>query len=138
MSNLSVQLNAASIQVIDTGNAAYPNAYRVNSPVGDITLSASKAFYGSYVVSASGAGTAVPLPATTVWFVYVKNLDAAANLTIQLQATGGSLPSAANSPIIVPGGVFIIGNPTEGAGGFTALTIISSVGNTAAEVLVAA
>lgn len=138
MPNLSVQLNAASIQVIDTGNAAYPSAYRVNSPVGDITLTASKADYQSYANIASSSGTTLTLPAATIWFLYVKNLDAVANLTVRFQATGGILNTAANSEILTPGGVKIYANPSEGAGGIIAVTLISSVGNTAAEILMAA
>ena len=132
--NVNVVLDSASIQVIDQTN----NVYRVNSPVGDVTLTANEANYQSYAVIASGGGTALILPASKVWVVYVKNLDAAANLTVQVQPFGGALPSAANSPILTPGGVYIYWDPSEGAGGVIAVTLISSVGSTAAEVLLAA
>ena len=135
MPNLNVILDAANIQVIDTASTAYPNQYRVNSPIGDITLAASVARYESYFNVASSSGTSLNLPATTLWAFYVKNLDAVANITVQIQATGGSLTSAANSPILTPGGVYIYWNPSEGAGGIIAATLISSVGNTAVELL---
>ena len=134
MSNLNVLLDSASVQVIDlTGNV-----YRVNSPVGGIELTASEAAYQSYAVIASSPGTSLTLPASEVWVVYVKNLDAAANLTVQVQPFGGALPSAANSPILTPGGVYIYWNSSEGAGGVIAVTLISSAGPTAAEILLAA
>ena len=126
------------MQVVDTASTVNPNVYRVNSPVGAITLGATKAAYESYFNVAGGAGTVLSLPAATVWVVYVKNLDAAANLTVQVQPTGGALPSAANSPVLTPGGVYVYWNTSEGAGGVTAVTLVSSVGNTAAEILLAA
>lgn len=134
MSNSNVILDSASVQIIDQATSVY----RVNSPVGSVTLGANKSTYESYANIASGAGTSLTLPAATVWAVYIKNLDAVAALTVQVQPTGGALPSAANSPVIVPGGVYIYWNPTEGAGGVTAVTLVSSVGNTAAEILLAA
>ena len=134
MANVNAILDAASVQIVDIAT----NTYRVNSPVGDITLAATKAAYESYFNVAGGAGTALSLPAATIWFLYVKNLDTTANLTVQFQATGGSLNSAANSEILTPGGVKIYANPSEGAGGIIAVTLISSVGSTAAEILMAA
>jgi len=138
MANVNVILDAASVQIVDTASTVNPNAYRVNSPIGEITLAATKAAYESYFNVAGGAGTSLSLPAATIWFLYVKNLDAVANLTIQFQAAGGSLNSSANSEILTPGGVKIYANASEGAGGISAITLISSVGNTAAEILLAA
>lgn len=134
MPNVSTILDSASVQVIDTATSTY----RVNSPIGNITLSATVADYQSYRLIANGGGTSLTLPAATVWFVYVKNLDAAANLTVQFQVTGGSLNSAANSEVLTPGGVKIYANPSEGAGGIIAITLVSSVGNTPAEILLSA
>jgi hypothetical protein len=131
--NVSVILDAASVQVIDT----VTSTYRVNSAIGDITLNANEASYQSFLPVAT-AGTALTLPTTTIWVVYVKNLDAAATLTVQVQPTGGALPSAANSPVLPPGGVYIYWAPLETSGGITAVTLKSSAGPTAAEVLLAA
>jgi hypothetical protein len=132
--NVNVILDAASVQVIDT----VTNTYRVNSAIGAITLTANVANYQSFAVIASSPGTVLTLPATKIWFLYVKNLDATANLTVQFQAFGGSLNTAANSEILTPGGVKIYANSSEGAGGIIAVTLISSSGPTAAEVLLAA
>jgi hypothetical protein len=133
MSNVNVILDSASVQVIDITSSTY----RVNSPVGNITLVGSEASYQSFAAIAT-AGPALTLPATTIWVVYVKNLDAAATLTVQVQPTGGALPSAANSPVLPPGGVYIYWAPVESSGGITAVTLKSSAGPTAAEILLAA
>lgn len=133
MPNVNVLLDAASVQVIDLAT----NNYRVNTGIGTITLPASVAAYDSCLNVAISPGTVLSLPTTTVWFFYVKNLDAAANITVQFQVTGGSLNSAANSEVLAPGGVKLFCNPTEAAHGIIAVTLISSVGNTAVEVLTA-
>ena len=131
--NINCVLDSASVQVIDT----VTNTYRVNSAIGSITLAANEANYQSFAPSAT-AGTALTLPAATIWVVYVKNLDAVATLTVQVQPTGGALPSAANSPLLPPGGVYIYWAPVETSGGIIAVTLKSSAGPTAAEVLLAA
>lgn len=133
MANINVLLNSASIQVLDQATSTY----RVNSPVGTITLSANTSSYDSFGLIASGAGTVLDLPQTTIWVAYVKNLDAAANLTVQVQVTGGALQTAVNSPILPPGGVWMYFTPVETAGGIIAMTLVSSVGGTAAEILLA-
>jgi hypothetical protein len=131
--NVNVILDAASVQVIDT----VTNTYRVNSAIGAITLAANEANYQSFAPIAT-AGTSLTLPAATIWVVYVKNLDAAATLTVQVQPTGGALPSAANSPVLPPGAVYIYWAPLETSGGVIAVTLKSSAGPTAAEILLAA
>jgi len=131
--NVNVILDAASVQVIDT----VTNTYRVNSAIGDITLAANESSYQSFAAIAT-TGTALTLPAATIWVVYVKNLDATQTLTVQVQPTGGVLPSAANSPVLPPGGVYIYWAPLETSGGITAVTLKSSSGPMAAEVLLAA
>lgn len=135
MANANVLLDAASIQIIDLAT----NTYRVNTPVGTITLAAGLADYRAFVGIATGAGTSIPLATPTVWFVYIKNLDPVATITVQVQVTGGALNSAVNSPILNPGGVLIYANATQGAptGGIIAITLISTVANSAVELLTA-
>lgn len=135
MANVNVLLDAASVQVIDLAT----NTYRVNSPVGTITLAATVADYESYRIISGGAGNALVIPAATIWFLYVKNLDPVATITVQVQPTGGALPTAVNSPILNPGGVYIYANSSEGSptGGIIGVTLSSSVGNTAVELLMA-
>lgn len=133
MSNVSAILDSASVQVIDVATSTY----RVNSPVGNITLTGTVASYESFAQIAA-AGTALTLPAATVWVVYVKNLDTVETLTVQVQPTGGALPSAANSPVLPPGGVYVYWAPVETSGGVIAVTLKSSSGTIGAEVLLAA
>jgi hypothetical protein len=133
VANVNVVLNSASLQVLDLTT----NLFRLNSPVGTVTLAATSAFYDAYFLAAAGAGTVLTLPAATVWIVYVKNLHATQNVQVLFAAVGGALLSAANSPLVVPGGVFMYWNPSEAAGGITAVTLIGSGANTACEVLLA-
>ena len=113
------------------------NLFRLNGVVGTVTLQATASFYDAYLQAAAGGGTVLALPAATVWVVYVKNLHATQNLTVQLTVAGGVQISAANSPILVPGGVFMYWNPAEAAGGVTGVTLVGSGANTSAEVLLA-
>jgi hypothetical protein len=134
MANVNVLLNSASIQVLDGATLTY----RINTPVGTVTLPATAADYDSFVQIAGGAGTILDLPGPTAWFVYVKNLDVAANLSVLFQVTGGALLTLANAPMLTPGGVFIYANPIEFAGaGMIAITLVSSAGPSPAEILLA-
>jgi hypothetical protein len=134
MANVNAQLASATIQVLDITTLTY----RVNSPVGTLTLAATAATYDSFVTIVNGAGTALDLPATNVFVVYVKNLDAAATLTVIFQAQGGALLSAANSPVLLPNGVFMYWNTVETSNGISAVTLVSSAATSAAEILLAA
>jgi hypothetical protein len=127
--NLSVLLNA-TLSATDT--TLSPSATIVTRNLNNPTLSATVVFYDPFFQAAAG-GSVVTLPAATVWIVYVKNLDAAANLTVSFTPTGGG----AETCILVPGGVFLYFQPTEGAGGITALTLTASAGTISTEVLVA-
>lgn len=132
MANVNVQLNGASIQVLDQNNV-----FRVNSPVGQVTLPGNTAFYDSFLSVATSPGTVLTLPATTVWVVYVNNLSGSLNLTVQLTVAGGVQISAVNSPVLMPGAVFMYWNPVENSGGITGVTLIGSA-TCPAEVLLAA
>jgi len=127
--NLSVLLSA-TLSVTDT--TLSPSATIVTRNLNNPTLAATVSFYDPFF-QAGAAPTTVNLPAATVWVVYVKNLDAAANLTVTFTPTGG----AAQTAILVPGGIFLYFQPTEGAGGITALSLTSSAGTINTEVFVA-
>lgn len=133
MANINVSLNSASIQVLDQAS----NLFRVNSVVGTITLAATASYYDAYF-QASTSGTVVPLPALTVFMVYIKNLGATQNLTIQFTAHGGTLLSTANSPVLLPGGVFMYWNTSEASNGIDAVTLTASGSTGPAEILAAA
>lgn len=63
----------------------------------------------------------------------VKNLDATNNITVTYTPVGGG----SSTLVLVPGGVFIYFQPSEGAGGITILSLQSSSGTISAEVLIA-
>jgi hypothetical protein len=137
-SNINVSLLGALWQVIDNSVALA----RVNSSIGTVTLAASEATHIDYLPIAGG-GTVLTLPAATIWVLAIRNLGGtnatpAGNITVQAQPTGGALPSAVNSPQVVPGGVYIYWNAAETAGGLIAVTLVASVANTPVEILMAA
>jgi hypothetical protein len=140
MANVNINLAGASLQVFDTLNTFF----RVNVPEAALVLPASVALYDAYFAVAAGAGTAITLPAATIWFAWVRNLSGTANITVQHQATGGALQTAANSLILTPqnantpGGIWMYANPTEGAGGLIGLTLISSIAGQPVEILLGA
>ena len=133
MANVNVVLNSASIQVLDLTT----NLFRINSPVGTITLAATAAFYEPYFQAAAGPGSGLSMPTSTLFVVYVKNLSATNNIQVQFTAIGGAQITAAQSPLLLPGGAFIYWNTVETSGGIVILTLIGSAANTPAEVLLA-
>ncbi len=128
MPNLSVVL-AASVNVTDT--TLTPSQQIITRQLNNPTLAATVTFSDQFF-QCTGA-TIVPLPAATVWIVYVRNLDLAANLTVTYTPAGG----VASNMLLVPGGLFLYFQPSEGAGGITALTLTPSAGTISADVIVA-
>jgi hypothetical protein len=128
MPNLSI-VTAAQINVTDT--TLTPSQQVITRQWNNPTLAATVAFYDAFF-QCTGL-TVVPLPAATVWYVYVRNLDPAANLTVTFTPVGG----ASETLLLVPGGIFLYLNPSEGAGGITALSLTPSAGTTSADVVVA-
>lgn len=129
MANLSVILSA-TLTVTDTTLSPSPTI--VSRSFNNPTLTATVAFYDPFF-QCTGA-TTVNLPAATCWIAYVKNLDAAANLTVAWTAVGAA---GSSTMLLVPGGIFAYFQPTEGAGGFTAMTLTPSAGTISAEVFLA-
>lgn len=130
MPNISVLLNA-TLSATDT--TLSPSATVVTRNLNSPMLSGTVVYYDPFF-QAANTGSAVTLPAATCWVAYVKNLDVAANLTVAWTAVGAA---GSSSFLLVPGGVFIYLQPTEGAGGFTAMTLTASAGTINTEVLVA-
>jgi hypothetical protein len=127
MPNLSIILSA-NFTVTDT--TVSPSPQIITRSLNQPTLAATVAFYDPFF-QCTGA-TVVSLPSATCWVAYVKNLDAAANLTVAWTAVGAA---GSSTMLLVPGGVFSYFQPTEGAGGFTAMTLTPSAGTISAEVL---
>ena len=133
MANVNVVLNSASIQVLDLTT----NLFRINSPVGTITLAATAVFYEPYFQAAASPGSGLSFPAGVLFVVYVKNLSTTNNIQVQFGVAGGAQLTAAQSPLLLPGGAFIYWNTVETSGGIVILTLIGSAANTPAEVLLA-
>lgn len=130
MPNLSIVLSA-SLLVTDT--TVSPNPQIIAQSLNNPTLAATTSFYDPFFQAAAG-GSAVTLPAATCWVAYVKNLDVAANLTVAWTAVGAA---GSSSMLLVPGGIFWYFQPSEGAGGFTAMTLTASAGTINTTVFVA-
>ena len=130
MPNISVLLNA-TLSATDT--TLSPSVTIVTRNLNNPTLAGTVVFYDPFFQAAAG-GSAVTLPAATCWVGYVKNLDVAANLTVAWTAVGAA---GSSSMVLVPGGIFIYLQPTEGAGGFTAMTLTASAGTINTEVFIA-
>jgi hypothetical protein len=130
MANLSIVLSA-NLTVSDSTLSPAPTI--VTRSFNNPTLAATVLFYDPFF-QASNAGSAVTLPAATCWVAWVKNLDAAANLTVAWTAVGAA---GSSSMILVPGGIFQYFQPSESAGGFTAMTLTASAGTINSEVFVA-
>lgn len=137
--NINVTLSNLVLQVIDNTLAQS----KVNDTIGTITLGAGVESYVDYFPVAAGAGSALVLPAATVWGVIVQSLAGVngnpnGNITVQFQAAGGALNTAVNSFQLLPGGIFVYLNTTETAGGIVAVTLVSSVAATPVKYLLAA
>jgi hypothetical protein len=138
-SNLNIILSGATLQVINNTDSST----RVNSSLGSPTLGGAESTYIDFLPIATGAGTALSLPAATIWVLCIRNLGGinaspSGNIQVLVTATGGAAPTAANSPMILPNGVFAYWNTAETAGGITAVTLVASVANTPCEILMAA
>lgn len=137
--NINFVLNGGSIQSITTNDSAQ----RVLSLIGNIILPANEMQYIDFLPIAAGAGTVLQLPAATIFALAVQNIGGlngtpAGNLAVQVQPLGGALPSVANSPLVLVGGVYIYWQAQETAGGLTAVTIAASIANTPARIAMAA
>lgn len=130
MANLSILLNAV---LTATDTITTPNPTVVTRNFNNPTLLATVYFHDLFF-QAAAAGSVVTLPAATCWIAYVKNNDAAANLTVAWTAVGAA---GSSSMLLVPGGVFVYFQPSEAAGGFTAMTLTASAGTINTEVFVA-
>jgi hypothetical protein len=131
MANLSVVLSS-TITVTDTTLSPSPTI--VSRSLNNPTLAPTTVFYDPFFQALAG-GSAVSLPAATCFWVYVKNLSGATNLTVAWTAVGAA---GSSTMLLLPGGVFIYALPAETGGGFTALTLTGAAATVPADVLVAA
>ncbi len=132
MSNVAVNFNYG-IQAVDT--VAAVSIY--NRAVSGFQLAATQWLSADWFQVAVSS-TPVSLPATTVYFVYARNLGAN-NVTVNYTPAGG----ASTSLVLLPvgsnvGGIFLYGLSAESAGGITALSFIATTAVTPVEFFVAA
>lgn len=132
MANVLTITLSATLTVADGSLSPAPTI--ISRSYNNPTTSAASVFFYDLFFQAAVGGTAVPLPAATCWIAHIKNLDAAATLTVAWTAVGAA---GSSSMVLVPGGIFDYFQPTEGAGGFTAMTLTASAGTIGVEVFVA-
>ena len=112
------------------------NQTTVNISLQGITLPTTECFYNQFFQVLT-TGSAVTLPSGKAYVVYVRNLGGN-NITIAYTPTGGSSASAVLTPVTGGfGGVFMLYETAESAGGITALSLTAVGSTTPAEVYVA-
>ena len=137
-SNINVQAAGVTLQIIDNAGSIQ----RLNSPISNLLAQATVAFYDSYFqVTATTYGTAqaLSLPATTVYFVWIRNLHATNTLSVIGTVTGGVAWPVGSVPILAGGGVFayLMNYSAAPANGIIALSVFASASPTPAEILIA-
>ena len=112
------------------------NQTTVNISLQGITLPTTECDYSQYFQVLTG-GSTVTLPSGKAYVVYVRNLGGN-NITVTYTPTGGSAASCVLTPVTGGfGGVFMLYETAESAGGITALSLTAVGSTTPAEVYVA-
>jgi hypothetical protein len=126
--NLNVVLGL-TLQVVDNAATTTP----VNSANQGITLGATVMFYDRYFQAATTA-TTIPLPGTTVWYLYVRNMGTNV-VTLSFTPTGGAAQTVDLCPVTNGfGGVFMLFQTVETGKGIVAASLTASGGVTSCEV----
>jgi hypothetical protein len=124
MANLSIILQA---QWVTTDTTLSPSPQIITRQLNNPSLAATTEYYDPFFQTINGT-KAIPLPAATVWLLYVRNLSNTTNITLNYTPAGG----ASTSVILVAGatagngGIFLYFQPAETAGGITAATITAT------------
>jgi hypothetical protein len=131
MSNIT-SLLGLTLQLVNVSANSTP----LNIGLQGITLPMTAYYYDNFF-QAGITATVVPLPGTTVWAAYVRNLGAN-NVTVNYTPSGGASTSVVLTPITTGfGGVFLYYQTLEtGGGGITAMSITASTAITPCEVFV--
>lgn len=121
MANLSIILQA---QWVTTDTTLSPSPQIIQRSLNNPTLAATVEYYDPFFQTINGTKT-VPLPAATVWSVYVRNLSAVTPITVNFTPSGGASETLVLVPGATPGngGLFIYHQPAETSGGITALSL---------------
>jgi len=124
MANLSIILQA---QWVTTDVTLSPSPQIIQRQLNNPTLAATVEYFDPFFQTINGTKT-VPLPAATVWSVYVRNLSNTGPITVNFTPSGG----VSESLVLVQGatagngGIFIYHQPAETIGGITALSLTAA------------
>lgn len=135
MPNLSIILQATWVT---TDTTLSPSPQITQRQLNNPTLAATTQYYEPFFQTING-NKAIPLPAATVYLLYVRNLDPTTNITLNVTFTGqASIPMILLAgPSAGAGGFFIYAQPAETAGGITVASITCAA-VVAVEILAAA
>jgi hypothetical protein len=124
MPNISIILQA---QWVITDTTLSPSPQIIQRSLNNPILDATAAYYDPFFQTLNGTVT-VPLPAATVWCVYVRNLSNTGPMTVNFTPAGGSSETLllVQGATAGNGGYFIYHQPAETAGGITALSITAA------------
>lgn len=133
MANINVT-TGITIQAVDITANVTPFTRQLTG----ILLPATVWSAADFFQAPNSSPATITLPATTVFFVYVRNLGSN-NITINYTPTGGGSTSIVLPPVTSNfGGVFLYGCTAETAGGITALSLQAASAATPCEYFLAA
>jgi len=116
-----------------TNNQAQGAPFIVNWDFGTPTLAAGVIFYDGYF-QATTSGATVPLPEPTVFAVFIQNLSATLNLTLNITPGVGGSATTTN---LGPNGLWVLLDPPEVGFGVTSIVLTGNTATVPAMVLVA-
>src|ERR1700683_2913870 len=111
MPNISIILQA---QFVITDTTLNPSPQIITPPLNNPTPAATSEYYMPFFQTINGT-KAIPLPAATVWLLYVRNLDPTSNITLNYTPTGGGSTSVVllAGSSAGNGGIFLYQQPAE-------------------------
>lgn len=114
------------LNVVFTMELAVANTSLSTTPINDVpatnTLAATTVYYNPAFQVATSPGNNIPIPPnanSTVVICYIKNLDTANPMSVTYQFNGGT----GTTITLVPGGVFLLFNPSESTNGITSILV---------------
>jgi hypothetical protein len=124
MANINIILQS---QWVITDTTLSPSPQITTRSLNNPTLAATSDYYEPFFQTINGTKT-IPLPAATVWLLYVRNLSNANNMTLNYTPQGGAATSVVlvAGPAAGAGGFFIYMQPAETAGGISAATLTAA------------
>jgi hypothetical protein len=132
MSNVNIT-TGITIQAVDITANVTPFNRLLTGILLPVTVWSASDFF-----QVATAGSTIALPASTIYYVYARNLGNN-NITLTYTPTGGSSTSIGLSPVTSNfGGIFFYAQTAESNGGITALSAMAATAATPIEYFVAA